>query len=270
MSGAGDSRQVPGRTRQRGKRRITGCMPYIDRRTVLCAIAAGVLATITRAAVAAASPIRWKIPLGPVTPPAGVLTRVPGEGNRIALTVDDGVSTPVVAAFAQFARDSGTRLTFFVNGANPSWSANAPALRPLMDSGQVQMANHTWSHPYLNRMGLSAVGDQIRRNADFLNNTYGADGTPFFRPPFGVHNADIDRVAADQGYTSITMWSGDVGDSAPENETSLVARATKSFQPGQIVLMHANQPAITHCYGQLLDLIHSRNLQTVTLKEVFS
>jgi peptidoglycan/xylan/chitin deacetylase (PgdA/CDA1 family) len=237
---------------------------------MLCAIAAGVLATISRTPVAAASPIRWNIPLGPVAPPAGVLTRVPGEDNRIVLTVDDGASTPVVAAFAQFAQDSGTRLTFFVNGNNPSWAVNAPALRPMVDSGQVQMANHSWSHPNLSRMGLTAVDDQIRRNADFLRNTYGADGTPFFRPPYGAHNAGIDRVAADQGYTSITMWSGDVGDSAPENETSLVARATKSFQPGQIVLMHANLPPITHCYGQLLDLIHSRNLQTVTLKEAFA
>jgi peptidoglycan/xylan/chitin deacetylase (PgdA/CDA1 family) len=31
------------------------------------------------------------------------------------------------------------------------------------------------------------------------------NGTPFFRPPYGVHNADIDRVAADLGYTTITM-----------------------------------------------------------------
>ena len=244
-------------------------MLQIDRRTMLCAIAVGVLATITRASRAGASPLRWNIPLGPVPAPAGVLSRVPGEGNRIVLTVDDGASTPVVAAFAQFAQDSGTRLTFFVNGANPSWSVNAPALRPMVDSGQVQMANHTWSHPNLSHMGLSSVDDQIRRNADFLRNTYGADGTPFFRPPFGAHNAATDRVAADQGYTSITMWSGDVGDSAPENESNLVARASKSFQPGQIVLMHANLPTITHCYGQLLDLIHSRNLQTATLREVF-
>jgi peptidoglycan/xylan/chitin deacetylase (PgdA/CDA1 family) len=245
-------------------------MAYIDRRKMLCAIAGSVVAAMTRPPVAGSSPIRWNAPLGPVPAPAGVLNRVPGDDNRIVLTVDDGVSSPVVAAFAQFARDSGTRLTFFVNGANPSWSDNAPALRPLMDSGQVQMANHTWSHPNLTHMGHSAVDDQIRRNADFLRNTYGTDGAPFFRPPFGAHSADIDRVAADQGYTSITLWSGDVGDSAPENESSLVARATTSFQPGRIVLMHANLPPITHCYGQLLDLIHSRNLQTVTLKDAFA
>jgi peptidoglycan-N-acetylglucosamine deacetylase len=242
-------------------------MQYMDRRTMLCAMALGVLFAIRRAPAAGA--VRWKIPLGRVPAPAGVLTRLPGDGNQLALTVDDGASVPVVGAFAQFCADTGTRLTFFVNGANSSWSVNAPALRPMVDSGQVQMANHTWSHPYLNRLNLGAVADQISRNADFLRNTYGADGTPFFRPPFGVHNADIDRVAADQGYSTITMWSGDVGDSRPENENSLIGNAGISFQPQQIVITHANLPTITHCYAQLLDIIHNHNLQTVTLNDVF-
>jgi peptidoglycan/xylan/chitin deacetylase (PgdA/CDA1 family) len=244
-------------------------MQDMDRRTMLCAIAAVFLAATSRAA-ASAAPVRWKIPLTKVPAPAGVLTRLPGDGNQMAWTVDDGVSVPVVEAFAQFAHDTGTRLTFFINGANSSWSVNAPALRPMVDSGQVQMANHTWSHPYLNRISLGAVADQIRRNADFLKNTYGVDGTPFFRPPYGVHNADTDRVAADQGYTTITMWNGDLLDWTHENETSLVANAGKFFQPQQIVLTHANLPTITHCYPQLLDLIHSRNLQTVTLNDVFA
>ncbi|GFG51873.1 polysaccharide deacetylase [Mycolicibacterium agri] len=245
-------------------------MEQIDRRTMLCAIAACVLAAMSRAPAARCSPVRWTIPVGRLPAPAGALIQLPGDGNQLALTVDDGASVPVVDAFAHFCQDTGTRLTFFVNGANPSWSVNAPALRPMVASGQVQMANHTWSHPYLNRMSLDAVADQIRRNADFLRDIYGSDGTPYFRPPYGLHNADIDRVAADQGYTTVTMWSGDVGDSRPENEASLIANAAKSFQPQQIVLIHANLPTVTHCYAQLLDLIHSRGLQTVTLNDVFS
>ena len=243
-------------------------MRDVDRRTVLCAIAAGMLAAISRAPAAGA--VRWKIPLGKVPAPAGVLTRLPGNDNQLGLSVDDGASVAVVGAFAQFCHDSGTRLTFFVNGANSSWSVNAPALRPMVDSGQIQMGNHTWSHPYLTRIGLGAVADQIRHNADFLRSTYGVDGTPYWRPPYGVHNAAIDRVAADQGYTTITMWSGDVGDSVPESASSLVAHAAKSFQSQQIVIMHANLPEVTQCYPQLLDLIQSRNLQTVTLKDVFT
>ncbi len=235
---------------------------------MLAAIAAGVVAAVARPPVAGA--VRLMVPLARVPAPVGVLTNLPGAGNQLALTVDDGASSAVVAAFGQFCRDTGTRLTFFVNGVNASWSDNAAALRPMVDSGQIQMANHTWSHPYLNRISLSAVRDQIERNADFLRTTYGGDGTPYFRPPYGVHNASIDKVAADLGYTTVTMWSGTVGDSLPETEANLVACATRSFLPQQIVLAHANLPTITHCYNQLSQLIASRNLQTVTLKDVFA
>jgi peptidoglycan/xylan/chitin deacetylase (PgdA/CDA1 family) len=119
------------------------------------------------------------------------------------------------------------------------------------------------------RDSLDAVADQIRRNADFLKNTYGVDGTPYFRSPYGVHTADTDRVAADLGYPTITLWSATIGDSRPQNENTLIANASGSFQPQQIVLAHANLPTITHCFQQLSAIIQSRNLQTVTLNDVF-
>jgi peptidoglycan/xylan/chitin deacetylase (PgdA/CDA1 family) len=237
-------------------------MPNIDRRTLLCGIAIGVLAAASRSP--AARGFATKLP-----PPA-VLTRLPADGNQLALTIDDGSSVQVVGAFADFCRDSGTRLTFFVNGANSSWSVNAPALRPMVDSGQVQLGNHTWSHPDITRIAAGAVADQIRRNADFLRNTYGIDGTPYFRPPWGRHSPATDSIAADLGYTTITMWSGDIGDSGRVSEAGLIAAANRSFQPQQIVVGHANLPTITHCFAQLLDIIRSRNLQTVTLNDVFT
>jgi peptidoglycan/xylan/chitin deacetylase (PgdA/CDA1 family) len=232
------------------------------------AVAVGVLAAMSRPATALAGPP----PKGPtvrVPPPNGVLTRLPGDGNQLALTVDDGASTDVVSAFAAFCRDSGTRITFFVNGANPSWSINAPQLRPMVDSGQIQVGNHTWSHPYITRISPDALSDQIKRNKDFLVNTYGVDGTPYFRPPYGVHSPATDKIAADLGYSTITMWSTTIGDSGVINEQQLIGNAQQAFQGQQIVLAHANRPAITHTYPQLLDIIASGNLQTVTLNDVF-
>ncbi|MFG1933661.1 polysaccharide deacetylase family protein [Mycobacterium sp. NPDC048908] len=231
----------------------------VDRRTVLAAVATGVAAAIIRPPMARAAGA-----------PVGVVMRLPGNGNQMALTVDDGANSAVVAAFGQFCRDTGTRLTFFVNGANPSWTDNAAALRPMVDSGQIQVGNHTWSHPYLNRISLAAVRDQIQRNADFLRSTFGVDGTPYFRPPYGVHTADTDRVAADLGYPTITLWSGTIGDSLPETAANLIASAAQSFAPQQIILAHANLPTVTRCFTQLSQLIASRNLQTVTLNDAFS
>ena len=239
-------------------------MKNMDRRTVLCGIAIAVLTSASR------TPAGRGFPTQKVPHPVGVLTRLPGNDNQLALTIDDGASVQVVGAFADFCRDSGIRLTFFVNGANSSWSVNAPALRPMVDSGQIQLGNHTWSHPDITRIGSAAVADQIRRNADFLRNTYGVDGIPFFRPPYGRHTPTSDRIAADQGYTTITLWSGSIGDDVPISDAGLIAAAQKSLQPHQIVLGHANLPTVTHCFPQLLDIIHNRNLKTVTLNDVFA
>ena len=110
----------------------------------------------------------------------------PGTGTSLALTIDDGTNTEVVAAFAALAADTGIRLTFFPNGCYRSWEDNAAALRPLVDSGQVALGNHTWSHPDLTTLGDSATSP--RRSAatgSSCGRTFGVQDSPFFRPPFG-------------------------------------------------------------------------------------
>lgn len=242
-------------------------MPQFSRRTLLQAIAASVVVATERSPVVMADTLpRRRLP-GSV--PIGDLSVLPGDDKRLALTVDDGASVEVVSAYGEFCRDSGTRLTFFVNGANESWTINAPLLRPMVDSGQIQMGNHTWSHPDITRVGADDVAEQIGRDAEFLKNTYGGDGAPYFRPPYGAHNRETDRIAAEFGYTSIALWSSSLDDSRLLPEPELIANAERCFHAGQIVLAHANLPPVTHCYSTLIDIIHSRGLQTVTLREVF-
>jgi peptidoglycan-N-acetylglucosamine deacetylase len=43
----------------------------------------------------------------------------------------------------------------------------------------------------------------------------------------------------------------------------------KYFNPQAIVIGHLNHLPVTHVYGQLVDVIRSRNLRTVTL-DVFA
>src|ERR1700676_5559528 len=116
-------------------------MTRVDRRTMLTAIAAGVIAAIAGPPVAGA--VRLMVPLERLPAPVGILTRLPGDGNQLALTVDDGVSSAVVAAFGQFCRDTGTRLTFFANGANPSWPDNAAPRRPMVAPATFRWPNNT-------------------------------------------------------------------------------------------------------------------------------
>ena len=202
-------------------------------------------------------------------PPTGVISGLPGQGGALALTIDDGTNSAVVAAFVALAIRTGTRLTFFPNGRYRSWQDNAAALRPLVDSGQVALGNHTWSHPDVTTLDDRALTEEIRRDKQFLWSTYGVQ-TPFFRPPYGAHNAHTDAVAADLGHPTITLWNGTLGDFTVISPAQLMAGARRWFTAQRIVIGHANHRPVTTVLGELVDLLAERNLHTVTLADVWA
>ncbi|MFC4374011.1 polysaccharide deacetylase family protein [Nocardia halotolerans] len=254
---------------------------------MLAMLAAGTAVALTGCATAEGEPVEAGAAGGeiPAPPPAepglapppggprsiispGTITALPGPGRSMALTVDDGANPEVVAAYIQWAEDTGARFTFFVTGAFEAWTIHRDALRPLVDSGQIQLGNHTWDHAALTGIGSTAVADQLGRTKTFLRNNFGVDGTPFYRPPFGYHNAAVDKVAADLGYTVPTMWYGSLSDSGLITEEYLIECARKYFAAQTIIIGHANFAPVTHCYGQLVDIINERNLSLVTLNDV--
>jgi peptidoglycan-N-acetylglucosamine deacetylase len=212
-----------------------------------------------------AAPAEARIPL----PGGGALSKIPGEGDLLALTVDDGVNSEVVRAYTQFAKDTGVRLTFFVNGVYDSWTENLAKLRPLVESGQIQLGNHTWSHPDMTTQTKSQISQQLTRNDEFLKKTYGIGAKPYWRPPYAKHNAVVDAVAGDLGYTVPVLWSGSLSDSTLITEEYIVKMADQYFTPQAIVIGHLNHLPVTHVYGELVDIIRSRSLRTVTLNDVF-
>jgi peptidoglycan/xylan/chitin deacetylase (PgdA/CDA1 family) len=251
---------------------------------MLSMLATGTAVALTGGVVAAAEPLGSGSSGGPLLPsapqlppppggpktkiPASTITALPGPGSSMALTVDDGAAPEVVGAYLEFARHTGARFTFFVTAHYDSWNIHRNALRPLVDSGQIQLANHTWDHPDLTKLSGSAVAAQLNQAKTYLRNNFGVDGTPYFRPPFGRHNGTVDQVAADLGYTVPTMWYGSLSDSGVITEDYLIECARKYFNRQTIVIGHANAPAVTHCYGRLVDIIKERNLALVTLNDV--
>lgn len=207
--------------------------------------------------------------LAKVSLPTGAITALPGHGALLAWTVDDGIDADVVLKYIEFAAATGTRLTFFLNGADPGWTSHAALLRPLVASGQVQLGNHTWDHPNLTKLSDSRVVAELQRNHDFISTTYGVDARPYYRPPYGFRNARVDRLAASIGYTTPVLWYGSLSDSGLITPEQVVSFADKWFLPGHIVIGHANFSPVTTVFPQLSAIIHTRGLQTVTLNDVF-
>ena len=200
----------------------------------------------------------------------GVITELPeAVGNTVAITVDDGADSSVVDAYLDFAKDSGVRLTFFVTSSYPGWTDCKDKMTPLVESGQVQLGNHTVTHAGLTELDEAGIISEVGGCESFLNSTYGVTGAPFVRPPYGYRGEWTDSVCAKLGYTTPTMWYGSFGDSGLLDDGALLDAARQWLLAQHIVIGHANFPTVTHLYGQIIDILRERALLTATLDDVY-
>lgn len=201
--------------------------------------------------------------------PGGAIHGLPGDGNLVAFTIDDGASSEVVGAYAEFARRSGMRLTFFVTAQYPSWTEHADALRPMVESGQIQMANHTWSHPDFLKVGDGRIREELERCGDFLRDTFGVEAAPYFRPPYGNYDARVLAAARSAGYGQAVHWYGSVGDSGPISDENMSMLIDRWFLPQHIVIGHANVGTVLSHFDEIAATIRDRGLQPITLDDLF-
>ena len=215
-------------------------------------------------------PVQAVPALAKVPAPYGTIDSLPGEGSLLAWTADDGIDGEVIRAYAAFAAATGIRLTLFVTGMYAGWDESVTALAPLVASGQVQLANHTWSHVDLTTLDDAGVAGELQRAHDFIVDLFGVDPRPFWRPPFGFHDERVDSIAADLGYTVPTLWYGSLSDSGEIPGPLILDFAREWFLPQHIVIGHLNWMPVTTVFEELQTVILERGLTTVTLNDVFS
>jgi peptidoglycan/xylan/chitin deacetylase (PgdA/CDA1 family) len=199
-----------------------------------------------------------------------VLWHAPSKTSDIALTIDDGYDHETVAAYVEFAQRTGIHLTFSPNGIYAeTWSVHATTLQPLIATGQIQIGNHTYAHKDLTKLSATQIRTEVERNEDWIGATFGTTSRPYLRPPFGFYNHAVIEACAQAGFPKILMWDGTFGDSALLTQEQLLEQARKYLLPGTVMLGHANHPTVTHVYDQIVELLHSRDLNAVTLDEMF-
>ena len=77
----------------------------------------------------------------------------------------------------------------------------------------------------------------------------------------------VPRCPSGQRHSALLGTLADFRAIGPEE---LLSYAREWFAAQAIVVGHANHPAVTTVYGELLDLIAERQLQTVTLADVWA
>jgi peptidoglycan/xylan/chitin deacetylase (PgdA/CDA1 family) len=150
----------------------------------------------------------------------------------VGLTFDDGPHPSTTMPLLEALRAHGAPATFFIWGEHAE--AHPDLLRAEVSAG-MWIANHTYTHPRLSRLGEPAVVDEIASTQRTIRRITGLTPT-LFRPPYGDTNTGIRAGAARLGLTEV-LWSVDTLDWAGASTAEIVAAAA-TVRPGGIILMH--------------------------------
>jgi len=169
------------------------------------------------------------VPSSQVFGPA--LVRGPREGNRVALTFDDGPS-PATGEILDLLAERQIKATFFVCGRNAE--RHPEIIRRLAAEGHT-LGNHTYSHPFAYLLGRRHLAEEIDRTQDVLERLTG-QRPKLFRPPYGARWFGMFPVLRERGL-KVVQWS-DTGYDWQMDE-AVIARATlEKLQPGSVILLH--------------------------------
>jgi peptidoglycan/xylan/chitin deacetylase (PgdA/CDA1 family) len=183
----------------------------------------------------------------------------PTEGNRIALTFDDGPTPGVTDRILDELKQRKITATFFMIGEKVTASPNL-ARRVAAEGHEI--GNHTFSHPKLSSLPDQQVRLEIEQTQDIIGETVGVRPA-CFRPPylaFRRNQASIPQAMQ----LSIICGNLDSRDWAQPGEDKITDTILSQAKCGSIIICHELHAQTANCIGSVLDKLHEKGLIFVT------
>jgi peptidoglycan/xylan/chitin deacetylase (PgdA/CDA1 family) len=162
------------------------------------------------------------------------LSHLPGDGDRVSVTFDDGPNPRATPLILDVLRREGVSATFFVLGRHAErWPE---LVRRMADDGH-QLANHGYWHRKLHRRGPGYVRDDLTRGTEAILQASGGVRPRHFRAPHGFRSPWVSAIAHSLGQRTVG-WSLGVWDSARPGAGAIAQRALEGMRAGSILLLH--------------------------------
>jgi peptidoglycan/xylan/chitin deacetylase (PgdA/CDA1 family) len=155
------------------------------------------------------------------------------EGQRIALTFDDGPHPRYTAEILDILKQYNAKATFFCVGSNAE--VYPDLIRREIAEGH-EIANHTYNHYNVAKLSCEALMQDIADCNDTLERITGRH-LRLFRPPEGVCSESVKSICEKEGMT-IVLWSVDTRDWAHTPADEILANVKSNVRNGSIILMH--------------------------------
>ena len=205
----------------------------------------------------AAAVIKGAVP--PEIKPEGIDPTKP----MVALTFDDGPSTPVTTRILNSLEAYGGRATFFMVGHRVP---GTQAVVQRMNTLGCEVANHTYEHKYLTKVGDAGIRSQVGLTNQKIAEACGVTPT-LVRPPGGFFTqASLDTLGS-MGMAAI-MWDIDTLDWKTRNAQNTINVVLNQVKDGDIVLMHDIYSTSADAAEVIIPELVNRGYQLVTVSEM--
>ena len=186
------------------------------------------------------------------------------DGPYVAMTFDDGPHAENTPRLLDMLKQRGIKATFFVVG---QCAAEYPDIMKRIVAEGHEIANHSWSHPQLSKMGEGPVTDQLQRTHDVIVQTTGV--TPkIMRPPYGAFTANQRNWAFHKwGYKTI-LWDVDPLDWKIRNAEHVKGVILKETVNGSIILSHDIHKTTVDAMPTTLDALAAKGFKFLTVSEL--
>ena len=192
-----------------------------------------------------------------------------GKGPRrcVALTFDDGPDERSTPTLLQLLRESGVKAAFF--GVGRRVAENPELAAQIVSEGHL-LENHSYEHSNLtNFFSVPRLRDDLVLAQESVHKATGIRPR-FFRPPIGLSNPRVFRVALELGLT-VVGWTAGGLDTRLTSSERIVMRITRKLKPGAIILLHdGNIPAerLVTTVKMLLDRLRTLEYEVVRLDQL--
>jgi peptidoglycan-N-acetylglucosamine deacetylase len=197
--------------------------------------------------------------------------RLPGPGNAVGLTFDDGPDPHTTPAVLDVLAAFDARATFFCVGQKVE---RHPGLARRIVAAGHAAENHSHRH----RLDFSLLGP--RRYECELGTAQQAieaatgERPRLFRAPAGVRNPFLDRELQRQ-QLQLVSWTRRGFDTVTRSPQMVLQRLLRGIAPGDILLLHDaagarasdGRPVVLSVLPQLLAMLRSSGLSTVRLRD---
>lgn len=235
-------------------------MSQIDRRKVL---AGGAAFALTAPNLALAAQRNALPPYIAQSEPA-TLTAINTKRPVVAMTFDDGPHPKLTPILLDILKKRKLKATFYVIGQSVvTWP---DIVKRILDEGH-EVGSHTWSHPFMSRLGDTSMLRQIDRTTEAIYKVTGKAPVTF-RPPYGAFTVRQRKLLHKTRDMPTVLWSVDPLDWRRPGSSVVAQRIIHNSRPGSVILSHDIHSPTIRAMPAAFDGLIDRGFKFVTVSEL--